>query len=393
METIQLCKPSVELTCKESYEQIDEILASGRLTEGKWVQAFEKIVARQTGADYVVTAPNGTAALTIVFRTLRHSVGPYRDEVIMPAFTFSASLVAVLAAGFTPRFVDVLEDGTIDPEAVLEAAGSQTAAILAVDTFGLPCHMDELRAVQQKMCKFSPIIVDSAQAFGAVYKGKPWGSQGDVHVFSFAPSKVVTCGEGGAITFSKLEGNEDEAEAFDYLMRSCKNYGFHDKDRKDLVIAGHNGRLPELSAFIGCQSGGWGLEKEQTHRQHVCHCYYGSLDEFQFMPIHRDDTEDQHEPTYSSLCYCVIRVKNRDYLQQELADHKIESKPYFSPLLTSMSCFRGTSHLEYPYREGGYLNNSRDLAKECLAIPCHSHLSDDDLARVCSVIREYGEPA
>lgn len=390
MKTIQLCKPGVELTCKEHYEQIDEILASGRLTEGKWVQAFEKIVAGQTGADYVVTAPNATAALTIVFRMLKHSVGHYRDEVIMPAFTFSASLVAVLAAGFTPRFVDVLEDGTIDPKAVLEAASSQTAAVLAVDTFGLPCHIDELREVQQQMIKFSPIIVDSAQAFGATYKGKPWGNQGDIHVFSFAPSKVVTCGEGGAITFSKLDGNEDEAEAFNYLMRCCKNYGFHDKDRSDLVTAGHNGRLPELSAFIGCHSG-WGWENEHCHRQHVCHFYYDSLDEFQFMPIHRDES-DEDVLTYSSLCYCVVRVKNRDQLQNELADHKIESKPYFSPLLTSMSCFKGTSHLEYPYREGGYLNNSRDLAKQCLAIPCHSHLTDDDLTRVCAVIREYGEP-
>jgi dTDP-4-amino-4,6-dideoxygalactose transaminase len=214
-------------------ERVGEVVANGQFVLGPEVAAFERELAGYLGVRHVVGVGNGTDALTIALRAL--GVGP-GDEVVVPAFTFYATAEAVAEFGATPVFCDVDRDTrNVTVNTVHAALTPRTRAVVAVDLFGLPAPVPELREIGL------PVLEDAAQAAGARYRGRMAGALGDVATFSFYPSKNLGAfGDGGAIA-------TDDDRIAD-LCRSLRFHGSRDKETFDHV--GYNSRLDEMQAAI-----------------------------------------------------------------------------------------------------------------------------------------------
>lgn len=213
--------------------RVAEVIDRGAFILGPEVAAFERELAAYLGVRHVVGVANGTDAITIALRALdiRHG-----DEVVVPSFTFFASVEAIVTAGARPIFCDV-DPATrnISHDTVKAALTRRTRAILAVDLFGSPAPVPDLRAFGV------PILEDAAQAAGASLDGRRAGALGDAATFSFYPSKNLGAfGDGGAIA------TDDDHVA--ELARTLRFHGSRDKQTFEHV--GYNSRLDELQAAV-----------------------------------------------------------------------------------------------------------------------------------------------
>jgi dTDP-4-amino-4,6-dideoxygalactose transaminase len=213
--------------------KIAEVVAGGRFVLGPEVQAFENEFAAYLGVRHVVGVANGTDAITIALRAL--GIGP-GDEVVVPSFTFYATAEAVVDAGARPIFCDVdLATRNVSLDTVRAALTPRTAAIVAVDLFGCPAPLAELRSLGL------PVLEDAAQAAGASQDGRRAGSLSEAATFSFYPSKNLGCfGDGGAIA-------TDDAEVAE-LARALRFHG--SRDKRTFEYVGYNSRLDELQAAV-----------------------------------------------------------------------------------------------------------------------------------------------
>jgi dTDP-4-amino-4,6-dideoxygalactose transaminase len=185
----------------EEERAVVEVLRSGWLTTGPRTRAFEEAFARYTGVGHAVGVSSCTAGLHLLLRAF--GVGP-GDEVVTSPMTFPATANAILAAGATPVFADVVPEWlTLDPTAVKAAIGPRTRAIVAVHLAGWPCEMDALGALAA--AAGLPLIEDAAHGLGARYRGRPAGALGDAASFSFYATKNLTTGEGGMITTDRAD--------------------------------------------------------------------------------------------------------------------------------------------------------------------------------------------
>ena len=218
-----------------------EVLRSGRLSLGPMIERFEALVAERTGAPYAAAVSSGTAGLHMLCRIAGLGAG---DEVITSTFSFVASANCFLLEGATPVFADIdRRTLNLDPAAVEAAITPRTKAIVAVDIFGYPCELDELRAIAER--HGLTLIDDACEALGAEYKGAPLGSHGPSAVFAFYPNKQITTGEGGVV----VTHSDDEWR----LLRSLRNQGrsydggrwFHHP------YLGFNYRWTDLQAALG----------------------------------------------------------------------------------------------------------------------------------------------
>jgi perosamine synthetase len=222
-------------------ELVLEVLRSGRLSLGPTIERFEELVAERVGAPYAAALSSGTAGLHLLSRIAGVGTG---DEVITSPLSFVASANCFVLEGATPVFADVdRRTFNLDPATVEAAVTERTKAIVAVDIFGYPCELDELRSIAEK--HGLALIDDACQALGAEYKGAPLGSHGPSAVFAFYPNKQVATGEGGIVTTH----SEDEWK----LLRSLRNQGrsyeggrwFHHP------LLGFNYRWTDLQAAVG----------------------------------------------------------------------------------------------------------------------------------------------
>lgn len=227
---------------EKEVEAVAKVLRSGILTGrvegGPMVKKFESEFSKFVRTKYAVAVNSGTAALHLSL--LAANVG-FGDEVIVPSFTFIATAEAAVLAGAKPVFVDINPNTyNIDPEKIEEAITSRTKALIAVDLYGLPADMKPISEIALK--HGLTLIEDAAQAHGASYKGKPAGSYADIACWSFYASKNMTTGEGGMITTNNAEYAEK--------IRCMRAHG--EKEEYMSSMIGHNYRMPEMEAAIGC---------------------------------------------------------------------------------------------------------------------------------------------
>jgi dTDP-4-amino-4,6-dideoxygalactose transaminase len=212
---------------------IDQVLASEHFILGPEVSAFERELASYCGASHAVGVANGTDAITIALRAMGVEAG---DEVVVPSFTFYASVEAIVHTGARPVFCDIDPDTyCITPETVQAASTPRTKAVIAVHLFGNVAPVAEIEALGV------PVLEDAAQALGSrTTAGRP-GSLGAAATFSFYPSKNLGCfGDGGAIV------TNDEA-----IAEQARVLRFHgSRDKVDYEQVGYNSRLDELQAAI-----------------------------------------------------------------------------------------------------------------------------------------------
>ncbi len=228
-----------------------QVLRSGRLSIGPMQERFEALVAERCGTTHAIACSSGTAGLHMVLVAL--GIGP-GDEVITTPFSFIASANAILYVGAKPVFVDICPSSlNASPELIEQAITPRTKAILAVEAFGNPTHFDEYQKIAAR--HEIPLIEDSCEALGTIYKGTPAGSFGRAGVFGFYPNKQITTGEGGMIVT-----NDDRlADA----CRSLRNQGRAVAGRGSIAGGstagswlhherlGFNYRMSEINAALG----------------------------------------------------------------------------------------------------------------------------------------------
>jgi perosamine synthetase len=216
------------------------VMRSGRLALGPRCAEFESLTADYVGVQHAVAVSSGTAALHILVRLLK--IGP-GDEVLVPSFTFAASVNAILYERASPVFVDIEpQTYNLDPVHLESLVGPHTKAIMAVDVFGHPAPWDEIGAVASR--HGLAVIDDCCEALGAEYKGRRLGQFGDAGAFAFYPNKQITTGEGGMIVTNDVQ--------LARLAVSLRNQGREDGPWLNHLRLGYNYRLDELSAALGC---------------------------------------------------------------------------------------------------------------------------------------------
>ena len=230
-------RPEIEALWDEIQAAIHRVLKSGRFILGPEVKAFEQEVAEYLGVKHAIGVNSGTDALVIALRAL--GVGP-GDEVITTPFTFFATAEAISLVGATPVFVDIdPKTFNINPELIPEAITSRTKAILPVHLYGQAADMDPILDIAER--HGLRVLEDTAQAFGAKYKGQKLGTLGDAGAFSFFPTKNLGgIGDGGLIATN----NDNVAE----LARMLRAHGAKKKYFHEMI--GYNSRLDELQANI-----------------------------------------------------------------------------------------------------------------------------------------------
>jgi perosamine synthetase len=221
----------------EEAAAVAEVLESGQLTMGPKVAEFEAELARACGVEHAVAVSSGTAALHLAVLALGIGEG---DEVLVPAYTFPATANVVALAGARPILVDV-DPATmnLDPAKAYEAVTPRTRAVLAVHLFGRPLEWEEL---QNSVPPDVHLVEDAAGALGARWRGMPCGGLGDLGCLSFHPRKIVTTGEGGAVTTQTVELAE--------TVRRMRHHG-SPLDDFDVLRPGFNYRLSDILCAVG----------------------------------------------------------------------------------------------------------------------------------------------
>ena len=358
LDFIPINKP---LLGEEERAGVNDVLASGKLTDasyegGKHVRAFEVKVRALVGAKHVVAVNSGTAALHSVLMALGVKAG---DEVILPSFTFVATANVVLSCGAKPVFVDIRGDYNIDPGAFAKAITKRTKAVIPVHLYGYPADMDEIR--ESADAKSVPVVEDAAESMGATYKGTQTGKLSDAGCFSMYATKVVTSGEGGAIS-------TDDDDLADRL-RLVRNHGMvHGYDTRHL---GFNYRLPELNASIASAQMDKlsGFLRARKRNVDFLSEKIGHIKGALF-------TQDAGDRTHAFYLYTLRLMKNRDKILKELNGSGIGAAVYF----------RIPVHKTPLYTRLGYskkaLKTTEDAASHVLSLPVHPAMSDEDLTRV-----------
>lgn len=215
---------------QDDVKAVEKVLFSGMIAQGEKVSEFEKDIAIFVGKKHAVAVSSGTAALHLALRVL--TVGSGR-EVILPSYVCSSPYLAILHAGGVPKVVDIDPPGfNICASAAKSQTTSKTAAIVVPHMFGTPAELDELLRLGV------PIVEDCAQSLGAKLNGKIVGSFGDLSVFSFYATKMITTGEGGMVL-------TDDSELYEQVL------DLRDYDKKSLEKVRYNYKMTDFQAALG----------------------------------------------------------------------------------------------------------------------------------------------
>ena len=348
---------------------IGRVLTHGQFILGPEVSQLESGLSAFCGARHTVTCANGTDALVLAL--MLKGVGP-GDAVVCPAFTFAATAEAVALRGATPVFADVLEDTfNLDPastEAAIALArrlGLRPVGLIPVDLFGLPADYDRLAAIARGHGMW--IVCDAAQSFGAVHRGRPVGTLGDVTTTSFFPAKPLGCyGDGGALFV--------EADADAEVLHSLRVHG-KGRDKYDNVRLGLNSRLDTLQAAVL-------LEKlavfpvEIEARGQIAARYTTALKDTVAVPTIPDGLT-------SVWAQYTLRIPGgrRDAVAARLRASGVPTSVYYPQPL-----HRQTAYRDAPVAGNGLPVSDR-LATEVLSLPMHPDLDAATQDRIVDAVR------
>jgi dTDP-4-amino-4,6-dideoxygalactose transaminase len=353
-DPIRLARPDVG---EPELAAIAEVLASGQLTMGPRVEAFERALEDAVGTAHAVAVSSGTAALHLAMLALGVGEG---DEVILPAYTFPATANVVELCGARSVLVDVDPDTfLIRPELVGQAVTSRTRAVLAVHLFGRPVEWEQLQtAVPQEI----PLVEDAAGALGARYRETPCGALGVLACLSFHPRKIVTTGEGGAVT-------TDEAELAD-AVRRLRHHGIGAGETVDIARPGLNYRLPDVLCALGIPQ----LERLDallTARERVAGWYTERLEHLVGTPKASDG--DRH----GWQAY-VVALDRRDEAIAGLRAEGIEAQ------IGTYAVNRLSA-----YRDRGSFPGADAAFERALALPFAATMMEDDVDRVATAVARF----
>ena len=348
-------------------ELVVEVMRSGRLSLGPMVDRFEEAFAGKLGAPYAAAVSSGTAGLHLLCVSAGIAAG---DEVITSPYSFAASANCFIYEGGVPVFADI-DPRTLNlrPDAVRDAITPRTKAIVAVDIYGYPCELDELRAIADE--HGLALIQDSCEALGALYKGRPLGAHGPSAVFAFYPNKQMTTGEGGIVTTH----SEEEYR----LLRSLRNQGRGDSGGwLEHVRLGFNYRLSDVSAAIGLGQVEK-LDEILARRAQVARVYDELLHGIDGLELPLADDADHVRSWF------VYVVALRDNATRERVIGELDRAGIgFNRYLPSIH-LQPYMRERYGFREG-MCPVAEDLSSRTLALPFFTSLEREQQERVAEVL-------
>jgi len=359
---IPLIKPDIpSLEAVES--QFREILDNGRITNfGKYVAEFERRIEDYLGVP-VVTTSSGTMALLFALQSLGLEPG---GKVIVPSFTFMATVQAILYAGAVPVFAEVGPDLTLEPaelEALLERH-PETRAVIAVHMYGHPCDVDGLQAVvdayERKRGHAIRLLYDAAHAFGSRIGSRKVGTFGCAEVFSLSVTKVLVSVEGGLVASRDPELLQ--------RVRQMRNYGI--QSSYNATRPGMNGKMSEFHAIVGLQSLAR-IDALMERRQRIAAEYFAQVERrtsFRRLPQRPGVVH-----TFKDFSVLVPDklVARRPQLIEFLKDRGIETRAYFFPPVHEQDYFRKWADRPLPRTES--------LARRVLTLPFFTSLTSEQV--------------
>jgi len=354
---------SPELGSRER-ERVLDVLDSGLLADGPEVRAFEEEFATQCGVDHAVGTANGTAALHAALRACGIGEG---DTVVTTPLSFVATANAVRFCGARPVFADVdPETYNLDPEsvrAVVEREGG-VDAVLPVHLYGLPADVDALADIAAE--RDAALVEDAAQAHGARYRGDPVGSLGDAAAFSFYPTKNMTTGEGGMVVTDEESVADRAARFVNHGRDGTGTYVDVGHNFRMTSIAGAIGRaqLPRLDAFV------------RARRRNAARLNDALVDSAVTTPVEPDGRRHAYHQY-------TVRCEHRDALVAHLDDAGIDTGVYYPDPIHELPAYDGVD-ASCPVAERA--------AREVVSLPVHPALTDEQVERVATALREYDDP-
>jgi len=349
------------------WEDLRDIFSSGLITNNKYVGRFENRLAQYMKVKNAVCVSSCTSGLMLVERCLG-----LKGEVIVPSFTFPATVHSLVWNNLKPVFVDCNpKTFNLEPREVESKIREKTSAILGVYIFGNPPEMDALLDLAEK--HGLKLIFDAAHGLGAKYKGTFSGNFGDAEVFSLAPTKLVTSGEGGAIAT-----NDDELAE---NLRLGRNYG--NPGSYNCSLVGLNARMSELNAILGLKS--LDLLEDSISRRHKLVSLYKYFLE-KIPGISFQEISENNRSTFNYFSILIdpdkFEMKNVD-LKLALEKQGITTKVYFSPPVHTQDAYR--AYYE-EYRDK--LPVTEWVCERILCLPLFSHMSEDTVRYICDRVEK-----
>tara|TARA_Y100000589_G_C27128949_1_gene619744 strand:- start:58 stop:1191 length:1134 start_codon:yes stop_codon:yes gene_type:complete len=351
---------------------VEQIFESKQLTNaGPLNKKLTDDLKKLLSVKNLVLTCNGTASIRTMLACLDYD--PYRNEIIVPSFTFVATISSIVACGYRPIFVDILENnGTIDPKSVENAISEKTAAIMGVHCYGNPCDNYQLEKIARKAKLY--LFYDAAHAFGVIQNGESILNWGDASALSFHATKIFSTCEGGAIV---SENDEFVINSEIYINNGMQ------KSYSDFVIKklGMNAKLSEINAAFGLAI----LDKvdNSIEERKIIYEYY--VNEFKQITEHLIPYLDCKNCThnFSYAPFLLSNKKMRNDLFDLLKANHIFSRKYFYPLVSDQPAY--SKFLNQKTR----LINSMKISNQIICLPIYPSMAIEELEYIIKTIKNF----
>lgn len=350
----------------EISEQLLNTFNSGWYLNGSKLKTFENALSTYLGLPYVIGVGNGLDALRLILRAYKElGIMKDGDEVIVPANTYIASILAITDNNLVPVLVEPsLDTYNIDIELIEEKISPKSKAIMLVHLYGQAVYGEKVAELAEKYQL--KIVEDNAQAIGAEWKGIKTGNLGDAAGFSFYPGKNLgALGDGGAVSCKSPELAEK--------VRTLANYGSSKKYVNQLK--GLNSRLDEIQAAVLNVKLKY-IDSENQHRRAIAQRYCKEVINPKItLPIYPDDELSHVWHLF------VIRTSDRNKLQAYLSENEIQTLIHYPIPPHQQEAYEEMNQLSFPISES--------IHSEVLSLPISPVLEDDEVSRIVAVINEY----
>lgn len=349
----------------KEYTNVKKCLDTNWLSsKGPFVNLFEKKFEKYLSRKALAVS-SGTTGIELALRSLNLRIG---DEVILPVLTFAATVNSVINVGLKPVFIDTKSsDFNIDENQIEKKISKRTKAIMVVHLYGRPCNMKKILNIAKKKKLF--LLEDCAESIGSKINNKVIGSFSDISIFSFFGNKTITTGEGGMVCFKNNKHYEKAFLLRDHGMNKKKKY-WHD-------VVGHNYRLTNLQAAIGCAQFEK-LDEIVKKKLIIANFYKRYLSSKKILMI-----KDKINTKNSHWLFCfflkeVDNYKKRDEFLIKLNNEGIEGRNVFYPL-SSMKIYKNFCKKEnFP--------NAENFSQKGICLPTSYKLEEYDIKRICNSI-------
>ncbi len=343
---------------------------------GPEIEELENSLKNYVNADYCLTLNSGTSALhaTLLAYDIHQD-----DEIIVPSFSFIATANSVLFVKAKPKFVDIEEDTFgLDPQSILENIGPRTKSIIPMDYGGQGCKIFDIKQIAEE--KNLILIEDGAESLGSSVNGKKIGSISDSTIFSFCGNKVLTTGEGGAITTNSKKVYEKIKLIRSHGRVDTSDY-FSNPSLSQYIGLGYNWRMSSLTAALGISQ----LQKlDKIIKMRQENARYLSENLSKISQIEVPNPPSGHEHIYQMYTIMLENKKIRDDLHDFLTEKEIFSKIYFYPIHKTQFYSKFTPTPELPITD--------KIANQVLTIPLYPNMTKEEKEYLVGSIREFFDP-